>query len=122
MARKTKPVPAVPRGTGISGARLWRDVTRRYELEENEMILLRQAVRTVDMLDKLAAAIDRDGPTIDGRMHPAVRESRQQQIVLARLLAALRLPTGDEDEQPPLRPQRRSGARGVYTFRQHGGA
>ena len=42
------------------------------------------------MLDKLAGVIDRDGPTIQGRMHPAVRESRQQQIVLARLLAALR--------------------------------
>ncbi len=68
------------------------------------------------MLDKLAAVIDKDGPTVQGgRMHPAVRESRQQQIVLARLLAALRLPAGDEaDPAPARRPQRRSGARGVY--------
>jgi hypothetical protein len=116
-------VPEVPRGTGISGARLWRDVTRRYELEVHEMLLLRQAVRTVDLLDKLAVAIDRDGATVDGRMHPAVREVRQQEIVLARLLAALRLPTGDEDDQPlSRRPQRRSGARGVYPFKAQGGA
>lgn len=118
MARKSPPVPAVPKGTGVSGARLWRDVTSRYELEVHETLLLRQAVHVVDLLDKLAAAIDKDGPTIDGRMHPAVRESRQQQIVLARLLAALRLPTGDEAAQPAgRRPQRRSGARGVYPIR-----
>jgi hypothetical protein len=80
--------------------------------------LLRQAVRAADMLDKLAAVIDRDGPTIQGRMHPAVREPRQQQIVLARLLAALRLPAEDEaDPAPARRPQRRSGAGGVYPMR-----
>jgi hypothetical protein len=121
MARKAPPVPAVPKGTGVSGARLWRDVVGRYVLESHELLLLRQAVRAVraaDMLDRLATVIDRDGPTIDGRMHPAVRESRQQQIVLARLLAALRLPNGDEADQH--RPQRRSGARGVYPIR--GGA
>jgi hypothetical protein len=33
---------------------------------------------------------------------------------LARLLAALRLPAGDEDEQAGRRPQRRVGVRGVY--------
>jgi hypothetical protein len=115
MTRKTQSVPTPPKGTGVSGAQLWRDVTSRYELEEHELLLLRQAVRAADMLDRLAVVIDKDGPTVDGRLHPAVRESRQQQVVVARLLAALRLPTGDEADQPPSRrPQRRSGARGVY--------
>jgi hypothetical protein len=112
MARKTPSVPAPPKGTGVSGARLWRDVTSRYELEEHELLLLRQAFRATDMLDRLAAVVDKEGPTLDGRLHPAVRESRQQQIVVARLLAALRLPCGDEADAR--RPQRRSGARGVY--------
>jgi hypothetical protein len=112
MARKAPPVPAVPKGTGVSGARLWRDVTGRYELEAHELLLLRQAVRATDMLDRLATVVDKEGPTLNGHLHPAVRESRQQQIVLARLLAALRLPSGDEADQR--RPQRRSGARGFY--------
>src|ERR1700753_3547696 len=114
MARKTQHVPAVPRGTGVSGARLWRDLTRRYEFEQHELLLLRQVVRTVDLLGKLQVAVGREGPTVDGKVHPAVREVRQQEIVLARLLAALRLPTGDEgDELAARRPQRRSGPRGV---------
>jgi hypothetical protein len=39
-------------------------------------------------------------------------EARQQRIALARLLAALRLPSGEEGEQDR-RPQRRMGVRGV---------
>ena len=42
-------------------------------------------------------------------------EARQLRISLARLVGALRLPAGDEDDQPAgRRPQRRGGARGVY--------
>ncbi|HLM07095.1 MAG TPA: hypothetical protein VK402_18085 [Blastococcus sp.] len=40
-------------------------------------------------------------------------EARQQRIALARLLAALRLPAGEE-EAGDRRPQRRMGVRGVY--------
>jgi hypothetical protein len=54
------------------------------------------------------------------RTHPAVIEARQQRLTLARLLAALRLPAGDEqDVQPNRRPQRRSGARGVYAMKDY---
>jgi len=48
----------------------------------------------------------------DGKAHPALVESRQQRIVFARLLAALRLP----DDQHGERPQRRQ-VRGVYRGR-----
>lgn len=37
-----------PKGTGTNGAKLWRDVLGKYELEEHESVLLREAVRTVD--------------------------------------------------------------------------
>jgi hypothetical protein len=40
-------------------------------------------------------------------------EARQQRIGLARLLAALRLPAGEE-EADDRRPQRQMGVRGVY--------
>ncbi|MDP9392299.1 MAG: hypothetical protein M3P89_13215 [Actinomycetota bacterium] len=42
-------------------------------------------------------------------------EARQQRIALARILAALRLPAGEESEAGGDRaPQRRMGMRGVY--------
>lgn len=90
-----------------------------YHLDEHEAALLVEACRTVDLLGRLDAAVRRDGPLVDStqgtRAHPAAVEARQQRIALARLLAALRLPAGDDgDEQAGARPQRRVGARGVY--------
>jgi hypothetical protein len=98
---------------------LWSSVVDAYELDEHETVLLRQACRTVTLLDRLDAELRRDGVMLDGpqgvRSHPAAVESRQQSIALARILAALRLPAGaDGDQQAGARPQRRVGARGVY--------
>lgn len=100
-----------PRGSGPSGRALWKDVTERFELDQHELVILREAVRTVDQLDALAAIVDRDGvlEPATGRAHPALVESRQLRLALARLVATLRLP--DEDDE---RPQRRGGSRGTY--------
>ncbi len=111
--------PRPPRGTGRAGAALWRAVLAEYELEEHELLLLREAVRTVDVLDDLALLVARDGAVVGSsqgdRAHPALVEARQQRIALARLLAALRLPAGEESEGgSDRRPQRRVGVRGVY--------
>ena len=104
-----------PDGLKWSGRRLWQATIAEYELTEHETNLLLQACRTVDVLDLLAAHVDVDGPIIDGpsglRTHPALIELRQQRIALARLLAALGLPTGVADDGP--KKQRRS-VRGVY--------
>ncbi len=112
-------VPAPPKGAKAGGVRLWRDVLGKYDLEEHELALLREAVRTVDLLDALAAITEREGVMVEGphgsKPHPAVTEARQSKIALARLTAALRLPAGDEGDQAVgRRPQRRVGARGVY--------
>ncbi len=56
--------PRPPRGTGKAGAALWRAVLAAYELEEHELLLLREAVRTVDVLDDLAARVARDGAVV----------------------------------------------------------
>lgn len=111
--------PKAPRGLKAAGRRLWDSVVSEYELEEHESRLLLEMCRTVDQLDLLAAMVDRDGPLLEGRAHPALVEARQLRITLARLSAALRLPAGDtEDTQKGARrPQRRSGARGVYGIR-----
>ncbi|MCI4674779.1 terminase [Candidatus Mycolicibacterium alkanivorans] len=118
---KKSAVPAPPSGTGPSGRALWNDVLGKYILENHELLLLKEMVRTVDLLDKLHAIVQREGLMVEGphgsKPHPAVVEARQSKIALARLGAALRLPAGDEDSAGVRRPQRRAGARGVYQLR-----
>ncbi|CAN5785499.1 hypothetical protein BH20ACT4_BH20ACT4_05720 [soil metagenome] len=117
-------IPAAPPGTKANGKRLWRDVLASFDFEEHELALLREAIRTIDTLDDLAASVARDGPIVDGRdgpkAHPALVEGRQLKIALARLLAALRLPDGAEEGGTQGRRQRRGGVRGIYSVR--GGA
>lgn len=107
-----------PAGTGPSGRRLWKSVLEKFTLEEAELALLREAVRTVDVLDELAEVIREEGTmttttTGERKVHPAVVESRQLRLALARTIASLRLPEDDD----PSRPQRRGAARGVYSDR-----
>lgn len=113
-----------PAGTEASGARLWTSVLDEYELEEHEMALLREAVRAVDQLDELAAIVRSEGivvvnPGGGQRVHPAQVEARQLRIALARLLASLRLPAGEDGDVQAgaRRPQRRVGVRGNYGIR-----
>ena len=105
-----------------AGRRLWDSVAGEFELDQHETALLVEAVRTVDLLTMLDEAVRKDGALIDSpqgvKAHPAAVEARQQRIALARLLAALRLPAGGEDDrQANARPQRRAGVRGHYGVR-----
>lgn len=106
--------PPPPKGTQKAGKRLWEAIVGQYELDEHEVALLTELVRSVDHLDQLAAIVEKDGLLLDSpsgpRVHPAAVESRQLRIAAARLAAALRLPSGLEDS----RPQVRVGVRGVY--------
>lgn len=110
--------PAPPMELRDAGKRLWLSALADYELDEHELALLLQACRTADYLDRLAADAA-NAPLLiknsrgDDVANPLLTESRQQSIVLARLLAALRMPSGEEES----RPQRRGGARGTYRIR-----
>jgi hypothetical protein len=101
-----------PRGLSPAGRKLWNAVSSDYELESHELLLLENAARTADLVAGLQELIDAEGLVLGGKTHPAVAEIRQQRIVLARLLVALRVPSGDEAD----RPQHR-GIRGVYSMR-----
>jgi hypothetical protein len=113
--------PRPPRGLKTAGRRLWNDIQGKYELEEHESALLTEMCRTADRLEALAEIVRAEGVVEagTGRAHPAAVESRQLGIAFARLSAALRLPAGDEGDRQAgaRRPQRRSGARGVYLRR-----
>jgi hypothetical protein len=115
---------SAPSGLHVAGMRLWRSITGEYELDEHEQLLLVEACRVADRLDRLAEESDGAPLTTvnfkgDPVANPLLVEARQQSLVFARLLASLRLPTGDEEEG---RPQRRGAVRGVYSNRKYGQA
>lgn len=112
-------VPSPPKELGAAGTGLWRSVMGPYDLDPHESALLLAACRCADTLDRLAAEAASGQVTVvnhrgDQVVHPAISESRQQSLTLARLLASLRLPAGEESEA---RPQRRGAARGSYGIR-----
>jgi hypothetical protein len=103
-------------------------VVEGFELDEHELTLLRQAVRAADLCEDLQAVVEEEGPIVAAygavRTHPAVVELRQQRILLARLIVALRVPLGDQEtgeaKSTPGRRLQRRGMRGMYGIR--GGA
>jgi hypothetical protein len=93
------------------GQRLWDSLLAQDASLEDEQNPAREialtACRTADRVDELetqAAAVD---PVVEGRagpmIHPLFAEVRQQAALLARLVAALRLP----DQASGKRPQHR---------------
>lgn len=96
-----------------AGRSLYNAVTEKYDLEEHELTLLMEACRTADICDRLASIVEREGMLIVGRPHAALVELRQQRILLARLIVALRVPMGEQEDESDGRTQRR-GVRGVY--------
>jgi hypothetical protein len=110
--------PEAPAELGVSGRRLWDAALSDQEFDVHEELLLMEACRTADLLDRLAAEAAAGELTVtnqkgDRIANPVVVEARQQKLVLARLLASLRLPSGEAGE----RPQRRGAARGSYGVR-----
>lgn len=113
------PVAVTPDRLDESGRLLWASVTDAFDLDVHEQLLLLQACRTADLLDRLALRGEGAELTVfnakgEQVTAPWITEHRQQSIVLARLLAALRMPSGDEEEN---RPQRRGAVRGAYGVR-----
>lgn len=112
-----------PKGLGTQGRALWADVVDAYDLDQHEVALLTAACRTADRLEDIADVLAQQTSltTTNARgdlvAHPLLVEQRQQGISLSRLLASLRLPTGETEAGEPVRPQRRGAARGSYGIR-----
>ena len=116
--RKTK--ASSPAGLHTAGKRLWQSVVTEYDLDVHEEALLLQASRVLDRLDAMAEELVGASLTAENRRgdlvpHPLLTESRQQAINLSRLLASLRLPSGEEVGER--RPQRRGASRASYGLR-----
>jgi hypothetical protein len=116
VASVTDITPAAQPGLGKAGQRLWDDVTGAWDLALHEEALLEQACRATDRLDAMAAELAISTLTVtnfrgDQVPHPLLCESRQQSALLARLFAALGLPSGEEETAR--KPSSR-GHRGFY--------
>jgi hypothetical protein len=108
-----------PRNLGPEGRKLWRSIVEDYELDQHELALLAVACRTVDRLEDLALALVGAPLTMtnskgDAVSNPSLIEQRMQAVALTRLIASLRLPSGETEEGDLIRPQRRGAARGSY--------
>jgi hypothetical protein len=94
-----------PRGLRAAGKRLWRAVNSEFDIDDHEAALLREACRTVDQLDQLQAVLAQTSLVVGSnqgiRVHPALVESRQQRLVLAKLVTSLRLPAGIIEDAVP---------------------
>lgn len=101
---------------GARGQRLWCSLLGQDKSLEDEGNPMREvalsACRTADRVEHLERLAAETDPVVEGRggpmIHPLLAEVRQQAQLLARLMAALRLP----DEATGKKPQRRQ-LRGV---------
>lgn len=96
------PPPRAPAKLGGAGAKLWRNVVRRYELSLGELTLLEAAAKITDEIVRLEKALT-DAPTLitgsagQGKVHPAFAELRAHRLALARLIQGLDLDGAERD-------------------------
>lgn len=93
-----------PRGLGAAGRRLWKSVTDDFDLEGHEKLLLTEVCRTADLCNDLAARAAKTGGS------KFLVELRQQRLTLARLMSAMKLPSGIAEDQAPPSPIRKRAA------------
>ncbi len=120
MAAQKAPMTLGPRGK-----RVWNGIAKNHELDAVQLVVLEEACRVADRLEKLdeilrgdeesflRLELPRGAEGFEGEMvlqvAGALAESRQQQNVMKQLLVSLRL----EDVDTGKKPQRR-GARGAH--------
>ena len=114
-----------PKGLGVAGRRLWREMTLGLVYDEHELVLLRLAAEQADVLASLEELVATDGWTVEGsagqpRLHPAVAEARAARQAVARLLAAI--PTPDDDGASRTPQQRRATKAANTRWRNRGTA
>lgn len=111
-----------PSGLAAKGRKLWREMCALTPLNPAELVMLEEACRIADRLDRLDALltghmetwlqlrVNDEGDQITVVVSQPLSEARQQATVMKQLIAALRVP----DEASGKRPQQRGGARGAY--------
>ena len=78
------------------GKALWIELQEKFEFDPQDVQLLLETCRTLDVIDSLSQSMDTDGVMIVGSqgqmvLNSAVAELRQQQAAFARLVGHLNL-------------------------------
>jgi P27 family predicted phage terminase small subunit len=98
-------IPGAPAQLGADGRRLWRAVIREYSLEAHSLEQLAIACEAADRAAEARAAIEADGPYIDGRygqrQHPALAVERDARLRELRALRELGLDLSSSTSRPP---------------------
>ena len=86
-----------PNGLGKATGNLWREITGTYQLRPDELRLLSDCCREMDLIDLLQKTVDSGGVLVPGSrgqqvIKPAIQEIRQHRNVLKQMLAKLALP------------------------------
>lgn len=94
--------PSAPTGLAARGLRFWRNVAGPFELEIDELELLTEICRQLDLVELLESTLAADGPLVEGsrgqtRLHPVVQALNAGRQLLARQLAQLALPNSDDE-------------------------
>lgn len=86
-----------PNGLSSTSRKMWREIVSKYELRTDELRVLEDACREVDLIGLLERELDGAELIVKGSMgqpvaNPMISELRQHRATLQRLLAALKLP------------------------------
>lgn len=100
--------PATPTRLGTKARTLWTSITTTYDLRADELRILEDACREVDLIERLEKEMGKQPLTVKGSMgqtvaHPLVQEIRQHRGTVKSLLGALDLPEDDGDSKPASR-------------------
>ncbi|MET7731613.1 hypothetical protein ABZT02_09610 [Streptomyces sp. NPDC005402] len=94
-------LPEPPVDLGVRGVELWRGVLADHELRVDELRVLEDACREVDLIERLEEGLRGAALVVTGSQgqpvaNPIVQELRQHRGLVARLLGLLKLP--DEEQ------------------------
>jgi len=101
-----KKAPPAPTALGARGRKLWRAITAQYELRLDELVLLEEACRTLDDVERLRLALVGADLLVLGsagqqRAHPLLGELRASRALLAQHFRQLGLPDLDAEVAKP---------------------
>lgn len=93
-----------PEGLGPQGLCLWEEISEAFELRVDELRILSDACREVDLIERMHTELQTAPLVVKGSMgqdvaSPLVQELRQHRSLVARLLAALKLPDDEHQEE-----------------------
>lgn len=92
---------SAPAGLGSKAKALWSGIAGAYELRVDELRVLEDVCREVDLIERLEAEMREAPLTVKGSMgqlvaHPITQELRQHRTVVKQLLGSLKLPDSED--------------------------